>query len=201
MHRPDSHHWFLRTVNRCNSRCCGNHAKNTSPYFSADHGASDGSTVCHATRQERRSELDPFLFCFMGLLLSACQLAFVIMRRRFTNITYKAAVFIAILVVFLLFWINAAVGIIGNENNPANLMYFTVILVGMIGAWFFRLRPRGMAITMVACSLTMLGVGLFGWQLSIGVDRSALLRDIFILSGFFCTLMLIAAGLFLAADE
>ena len=33
---------------------------------------------------------------------------------------------------FLLIWINLAVGIIGSEDNPANLMYGAVLLLGLV---------------------------------------------------------------------
>jgi hypothetical protein len=40
---------------------------------------------------------------------------------------------------------NLAVGIIGSEDNPVNLMYFGVIAIGILGATMARLRPQGMA--------------------------------------------------------
>ncbi len=142
-----------------------------------------------------------FDFMFMGLLLSACQLAYVLMSSRFKSLAYKSALAMAILVIFLLVWVNAAVGIIGNENNPANLMYLGVILLGIAGAWVSRLQAKGMALTLLFCCLAMVLVGILTWYLSSGVQRSDLLRDILFLSGFFCALMLVAAGLFLAAAQ
>ncbi len=39
-------------------------------------------------------------------------------------------------------------GIIGDEGNPANLMYVGVLAVGIIGASITRGQPRGMARTL-----------------------------------------------------
>jgi hypothetical protein len=45
----------------------------------------------------------------------------------------------------VLLWVNGAVGLIGNEDNPANLMYAGVLAIGLIGAALARLQPLGMA--------------------------------------------------------
>jgi hypothetical protein len=48
---------------------------------------------------------------------------------------------------------NLAVGIIGSEDNPANLMYGGVLAVGIIGAIIARFEPHGMARALVATTL------------------------------------------------
>lgn len=40
---------------------------------------------------------------------------------------------------------NGAVGIVGSEDNPANLMYGGVLAVGIVGAVIARFRAEGMA--------------------------------------------------------
>ena len=35
---------------------------------------------------------------------------------------------------FLLVWVNIAVGFLGNENNPANLMFFGLLGLTLVGA-------------------------------------------------------------------
>jgi hypothetical protein len=42
---------------------------------------------------------------------------------------------------FILIWMNLAVGIIGSEDNPANLMYGGVLAVAIVGAFMVRFRP------------------------------------------------------------
>jgi hypothetical protein len=61
------------------------------------------------------------------------------------NITYKFAVGVALLAAFLLIWLSLGVGIIGSDGDPANLMYFGVLAVGLIGAFHARFRAVGMA--------------------------------------------------------
>jgi hypothetical protein len=66
---------------------------------------------------------------------------------------YRAAVGVALAVAFLLAWANLAVGIIGSEDNPANLMYIGVLAVGIVVAVIVRFRPRGMARALFATAL------------------------------------------------
>jgi hypothetical protein len=86
-----------------------------------------------------------FDFAVAGVLLFGSGLAFELIARKAGNGAYRAAVGVALAAALLLVWINLAVGIIGSEDNPVNLLYFGVIAVGIIGATLARLRPRGMA--------------------------------------------------------
>jgi hypothetical protein len=66
---------------------------------------------------------------------------------------YRVAVGIALAAAFLLVWMNLAVGIIGSEDNPVNLMYFGVLAIFILGATIARLRPQGMARALFATAL------------------------------------------------
>ena len=46
---------------------------------------------------------------------------------------------------FLLVWINGAVEIIGDEDNPANLMFMVIILMAVAGAIAARFEAARMA--------------------------------------------------------
>ena len=52
--------------------------------------------------------------------------------RKMGSVMYRA-VGVAVVTAFILVWMNLAVGLIGNESNPANLMYGGVLVVGVIG--------------------------------------------------------------------
>ncbi len=67
--------------------------------------------------------------------------------------TYRWAVGLALAAALIMVWISLAVGIIGSEDNPANLMYVGVLAVGFVGAIIARLRPRGMARAMFATAI------------------------------------------------
>lgn len=88
--------------------------------------------------------------------------------------SYRAAAGIALVAGFLLVWMNLAVGIIGNENNPANQMFFGVLAVGLVGALIARFRAAGLARAMVAMAIAQVLVavaaqigGAFVWPLTV----------------------------------
>ena len=72
--------------------------------------------------------------------------------------TYRAGIGVALAAVFLLVWINLAVGIIGSEENPANLMYFGVVAIAGAGAALARFRAEALARAMVATAIAQAGV-------------------------------------------
>jgi stage V sporulation protein SpoVS len=63
---------------------------------------------------------------------------------------YVAAGALALFGGLLIVWANLAVGIIGNEENPLNQMFFGVVGIGLVLAVVSRLRPKGMARAMAA---------------------------------------------------
>ncbi len=89
-------------------------------------------------------------FVFFGALMAGAGVAFELAARKTGNAAYKTGVGLALAAAFLLFWVNGAVGIIGNEGNDANLMYYGVLAVGLIGALIARFEPQGMARAMIA---------------------------------------------------
>ncbi len=92
-------------------------------------------------------------FVFMGVMLGAVCLAFELAMRVARSSYYMLGAGIAAATAFLVTWSNLAVGIIGNESNPANLMFFGVVAVALIGTLLARLQPRGMAHAMIATAL------------------------------------------------
>ena len=127
-------------------------------------------------------------FVTWGVMLATACGAYEIAARKTGNRAYRAAVGIAVLAAFLLVWINIAVGIIGTETHPANLMFAGVILVEMMGAVMARFRPEGMARASVVTAVAQACVGLIA-----AVLRSP---EGFVLSGFFAALWLASGALF-----
>ena len=84
-------------------------------------------------------------FVVAGALIFGTGLSYVLVARKAGNIAYRAAVGVALAAAFILVWMNLAVGVIGTEDEPANLMYVGVLAVGIIGAIIARFRPHGMA--------------------------------------------------------
>ncbi|HYC67141.1 hypothetical protein [Brevundimonas sp.] len=106
------------------------------------------------------------------------------------QLAYRAGVIVAVGTSFLITWSNLAVGIIGNENNPLNQIFFGVIAIALIGAFLVRFRARGMALVMAVTAAAQFGtafvalayeyivfgiVGVFalGWLLSAWLFREA----------------------------
>lgn len=100
-------------------------------------------------------------FIFMGVMLSVACGAYELVARMTSNTAYRAAVGIAILTAFLTVWVNGAVGMLGSEDNPANLLFGGVLAVGLIGAIIAWFRPRGMALAMGATALAQAGMAVY----------------------------------------
>jgi peptidoglycan/LPS O-acetylase OafA/YrhL len=58
---------------------------------------------------------------------------------------YRAGAIIAVATCLLLSWMNAAVGIAGNEENPVNLAFFALVAMVGVGAFVSEGRSRGLA--------------------------------------------------------
>jgi hypothetical protein len=96
-----------------------------------------------------------FDFAVAGALLFGSGLAYELIAGRGGNAAYRAAVAVTLGAALLLVWINLAVGIIGSEENPVNLLYFWALFVGLIGATAARLQPRGMSWAMFATAFVV----------------------------------------------
>jgi hypothetical protein len=130
-----------------------------------------------------------------AMLFGACGI-YELAARRTVDRAYRAAAAIALVSALSLGWVNLAVGVIGAEDNPANLMYFAVLIVGVAGALMARFRPRGMARTMVAVAVAQVAVGIIAWAAGLGSTGQSLL-----LNGGFAAVWLLSASLFRKASE
>jgi len=135
-------------------------------------------------------------FAIFGALLLGSGVTYELAARKTGNIAYKIAVGIAILAAFLLFWINGAVGIIGNEDNDANLMYHGVVLIGLIGAFVGRFEPRGMARAMFATAIAQALVAVIALVAGWGSSGPIWPRGVLGMTAIFVTLWLGSALLF-----
>jgi hypothetical protein len=113
---------------------------------------------------------------------------------------YRAAVGVALTIAFLLAWVNLAVGIIGSEDNPANLLYIGVLAVGIISALIARFRPHGMARALFATALAQALVpviALIIWQPQVtSVEAFLGVLGVFGVNAFFVMLFVGSALLF-----
>jgi hypothetical protein len=91
---------------------------------------------------------------------------------------------------------NLAVGIIGSEDNPANLMYGGVLAVAIVGAVVARFQPHGMARALVATALAQALAGAIALMAGWGSTGANWPQVIVILTLFFAALWLGSAWLF-----
>lgn len=89
-------------------------------------------------------------FIAMGIMLGVVCGSVELAVRLSGNRTYRLAVGAAIGAAFLIIWANLAVGIVGSEDNPSNILFFYALLVGIAGAIFARFRAGGMSLAMLA---------------------------------------------------
>lgn len=92
-------------------------------------------------------------FVFLAILLGGVGIAYEIAARVSERGAYAAACALALAAGLLQAWVNLAVGVIGSEDNPANLIYAAVIAVAVAAALLARFRPAGMAGAMVAAAV------------------------------------------------
>ena len=83
-------------------------------------------------------------FVMAAFLLMSTGFTYKFMSSKFKGLSYRMAVSVAVLAVLLLAWMNMAVGLLGNVANPANLMYFGVFAVGVIGCFSTHFRAQGL---------------------------------------------------------
>lgn len=108
---------------------------------------------------------------------------------------YRSAVGLTLATAIILLWVNGAVGVIGSENNDANLMYFGVLAVGIVGAVIARFQPRGMSLALFATAIVQALVTLVAVVGRLGFPASGPL-EILLLNGFFIALWVVSACLF-----
>lgn len=84
-------------------------------------------------------------FIFAAAVFAIVGGTFELAVRKSGNKWYRGGVAVALATSFLLVWINGAVGIIGDEDNPANMMFVVVILMAIAGAIASRFEAAGMA--------------------------------------------------------
>jgi len=140
-----------------------------------------------------------FDFVFAGVLLFGAAGTADLAIRKVGSMAYRLGAGLAVLVSLLLVWINGAVGVIGDEDNPANLMFIAIIVVAAAGAVAARFEARGMARAMTIAFVLNAAIAalvpVYGW----GADEHPGMPGLVALVGGFAAMWGLSAALFAKA--
>ncbi len=139
---------------------------------------------------------DALDFVVAAALIGSVGLTYWLLVRHSGHAAFRAGLAVALAAALILTWISGAVGIIGSENNDANFMYAAVIGVAVIGAFFARLEPAGMARVLFATALAQVFVGVVAIVFKLGATAPSWPLDVLFLTLFFASLWLISGQLF-----
>jgi hypothetical protein len=139
-------------------------------------------------------------FIFAAVMIGGTGLAFELAVRASASFAYRFGVAVALAAGFLLIWINGAVGIIGDEDNPANLMYGGVLAAALIGAIVARFRPAGMVRAMLVAASAQALIAAIASIGGLGASEPPGPLGILALNGFFVLLWLFSAAMFRKAE-
>jgi len=101
-------------------------------------------------------------FVFAALLIGVVGLMFELTVRASSNIAYRGGVAAALTASFLTIWANGAVGMIGEEGNPYNLLFLGVILIALAGAVVARFQAAGTSHAMLVAAGAQVSIALGG---------------------------------------
>lgn len=135
-------------------------------------------------------------FVFAGVILTGAGVVAELAVRASSDWSYRIGAGLAVLASVLLVWINGAVGIIGSEDNPANLLYLAVIAAVFIGAVATRFRADGLARVMICSALLQMLIGAVAVMRGWGEGAENWPRPVILLSILFALTWLASASLF-----
>lgn len=163
--------------------------------------AAAGLLALPAVAMRFTAEVDwtPGDFVIMGVLIATACAAVEVGMRMSGHLAYRAGVVVGVGGAFLLVWVNLAVGVLGSEDNPSNLMYLAVLLTGLVGAPLVRFRARGLVRVLLAMAAVQVAVPV----VALAADPAAAgpMHMIVGVTAFFLGPWLLAAALFrMAAD-
>jgi hypothetical protein len=132
-------------------------------------------------------------FVIAAVLLFGSLGAYELAARMTGNASYRAGFGVAITAVFLLLWVNGAVGI--TDSDADVLFFLSVPTVGFIGAILARFQPPGMARAMFAMALVLALIAVIALMAGI-IPAYNSAFEILGITGFFVMLFVGSALLF-----
>jgi hypothetical protein len=116
-----------------------------------------------------------------------------------TKTSYRLALAVAVATVLFLIWAIGALGIIGEGGRPDRL-YLGVFAVVTLGTLIARLRPRGMALALLATALAQALVAVIALIVGYQHKEGASVAEILGINGLYVTLFGLSAWLFARSE-
>jgi hypothetical protein len=101
-------------------------------------------------------------FVFASVMIGGVGLGFELAVRMSRNAAYRSGAAFALAAAFVIVWANAAVGMIGEEGNPYNLLFLGVIGLALARAAAARFRASGMALAAAGAGIAQIAVAAGG---------------------------------------
>ena len=141
-------------------------------------------------------------FAVMGAMMLLAGLALEGLVRTSPSWPFRIGAAVAVLAGFLMIWVNLAVGVFGDEDNLANLMFLAVIAVAIIGSLLARGRAAAMATAMGSAAASVVAVSAIAWFGEMTPPGARGVYEVVVSTALFGGLWLISAALFhLAASS
>jgi hypothetical protein len=101
-------------------------------------------------------------FLFAAVLFGSVGVAFELIARKSDSLAFRFGAGLAVIAAFLTIWANGAVGMIGSEGNPYNLVFGAVLFIALIGSVLARFEPGGMVRAMAVTAIAQVVAGAIG---------------------------------------
>ena len=137
-----------------------------------------------------------FDFAVAGAMLFICCSLWELGFRLSDSAAYRMGLGIAVGAALVTLWVNGAVGVIGDEDNPANLMFVAVLAMGVVGAFVANFKAAGMARAMTATAAAQALVGVVAFAGRMGSEAGNWMQVIVGFTFVMCTAWMLSAWLF-----
>jgi hypothetical protein len=138
-------------------------------------------------------------FIFAIVLIGGTGLLFELAARASRNWAYRGGVALALVASLLIVWINGAVGILGNEDNSANLMFGVVVAIEIAGTIVAKAKAEPMVRAMAVTAGAQALIGLVVFARGIAANEPQGAFGLLLLIEGFAALWLASALLFAKA--
>jgi len=143
-----------------------------------------------------RAPWTAFDYLLAGGAMAAIGVVVELSVRTSGSLFYRAAAGLAALTAVMLFLVNGAVGFLGDEDNPANLVFVIVLAIAVLGCVIAQFRAAGMAWVMFATAAAQVIVGVVALSLGWAAPGNAGLYEVVMGTTMFTSLWVIAGALF-----